>query len=335
MGNRSNSVCAWQHAFAVTRPALAVASGTFLTDLQDRFRANGVRDAVAKHEVGPIFGSFVGLMGLQGISDRAAFGFDAKNEPVTWRSISETLHADPLCSHLRSHWHFDGCGYRKAARTCAEPQLLASCPLPTLSLRKGSLNQAAFALALFIRNVSDGDLVAWIDRRLAEADPGADAPDRGAAMRDAVLGPLCEVYGVGPKVWSMLLADLLLGADPDRERWVTTGAGMIAIDSLVHNFLHRTGILRRLEAEHAYGPACYRPRGCASVIEGLARRIDAREFNPAHPAVFPRFVQAALWSFCAQGGYGICNGNRINDGQRCDQRYCPAFQCCDRIELRS
>jgi hypothetical protein len=59
------------------------------------------------------------------------------------------------------------------------------------------------------------------------------------------------------KVLSMALADLLLGADPNRERWVTTGASMIAVDTLVHNWLHRTGILRRLGAEHAYGPACY------------------------------------------------------------------------------
>jgi hypothetical protein len=35
---------------------------------------------------------------------------------------------------------------------------------------------------------------------------------------------------------------------------------MIAVDTLVHNFLHRTGILHRLDASHAYGPACY--HGC-------------------------------------------------------------------------
>lgn len=197
------------------------------------------------------------------------------------------------------------------------------------------MNQAAFSLALFIRDVCDGDLVRWIDRRLADADPGVNAFDRAAAMKDAVLSPLSEIYGVGPKVWSMLLADLLLGADPSRERWVSTGAAMIAIDSLVHNFLHRTGILRRLECEHPYGPACYSPEGCASVIGGLARRIDAREYNASYPANFPRFVQAAIWAFCAEGGYGICNGNKIDDRQRCDQRYCPAYSTCDRIVLRA
>ena len=45
---------------------------------------------------------------------------------------------------------------------------------------------------------------------------------------------------------------------------------MIAVDTLVHNFLHRTGILHRFHADHAYGLACYRPGGCADVIEAIA-----------------------------------------------------------------
>jgi hypothetical protein len=53
------------------------------------------------------------------------------------------------------------------------------------------------------------------------------------------------------------LANLLLGTDLKRERWLTTGASLIVIDTLVHNWMHRTGILRELGAEHAYGPACY------------------------------------------------------------------------------
>ena len=65
---------------------------------------------------------------------------------------------------------------------------------------------------------------------------------------------------------------------------------MIAVDTLVHNFLHRTGILHRFRAEHAYGVACYRPGGCADIIDTVAQQIDARQFNPA---AFPRSVQHA------------------------------------------
>ena len=82
----------------------------------------------------------------------------------------------------------------------------------------------------------------------------------------------------------MALADLLLGADPGRERWVATEAAMVVIDTLMHNHLHRTGTLRRFGAEHPYGARCYAAGGCADLIRGLAERIDAREFNPAFPA---------------------------------------------------
>jgi hypothetical protein len=110
---------------------------------------------------------------------------------------------------------------------------------------------------------------------------------------------------------------------------------MIAVDTLVHNFLHRTGTLRRFNAEHPYGLGCYGPNGCAEIIEGLARRIDTREFNPDFPACFPRFIQFAIWRFCAAGELNVCNGNRIDDRVGCENQFCPAFEDCDRVVLRS
>jgi hypothetical protein len=71
---------------------------------------------------------------------------------------------------------------------------------------------------------------------------------------------------------------------------------------LVHNFLHRSGILDRLNAGHRYGPICYQRTGCAGVLEAVAQCIDARTFNPDFPATFPRFVQHAIWRYCAQLG---------------------------------
>jgi hypothetical protein len=53
----------------------------------------------------------------------------------------------------------------------------------------------------------------------------------------------------------------LLKAGYGRPKWLKVGASMIAIDTLVHKFLHRTGILKRFEAAHPYGPGCYRPPG--------------------------------------------------------------------------
>jgi hypothetical protein len=46
--------------------------------------------------------------------------------------------------------------------------------------------------------------------------------------------------------------------------------------------------------------ACYRAGGCADIIAAVAERIDARQFNPAFPQTFPRFVQHAVWQYCSQ-----------------------------------
>jgi len=109
---------------------------------------------------------------------------------------------------------------------------------------------------------------------------------------------------------------------------------LIAVDTLVHNFLHRTGILARFKAAHPYGPGCYRPGGCAEIVRLVASQIDAREFNRGFPQVFPRFVQLAIWRYCSQQGFDICNGNRLDDRQRCQNRHCRLYRICDRIGLK-
>jgi hypothetical protein len=132
----------------------------------------------------------------------------------------------------------------------------------------------------------------------------------------------------------MALSSLLLGAPKKMVLWAEVGGSMIAIDTLVHNFLHRTGILQRFKAKHQYGLACYRLGGCADIIAAVAERIDARQFNPSYPKVFPRFVQHAIWRYCAQDGLDVCNGNRIDDAQRCDNLDCRVRLMCDRVALR-
>jgi hypothetical protein len=62
------------------------------------------------------------------------------------------------------------------------------------------------------------------------------------------------------------------------------------------NFLHRTGILARFNANHLYGAACYRPGGCADIIAAVAHRIDARQFNSAFPRMpLLRCLPQACW----------------------------------------
>ncbi|MEH2489457.1 hypothetical protein [Bradyrhizobium sp. AZCC 2230] len=190
-----------------------------------------------------------------------------------------------------------------------------------------------YSLFFFIRDVTDGNLVGWIDRSLARASVGT-AQNRAYRMRHALIEPLRNIYGVSDKVLNMTLADVLLAALASKPLWRETGSGMIAIDTLVHNFLHRTGITRRLGGEHTYGGSCYSVGGCADIVRRIARRIDARQFNPNYPQHFPRFVQHAIWRYSAQSELNVCNGNNIDDGLRCQNGNCALFRRCDRSPLR-
>jgi hypothetical protein len=109
---------------------------------------------------------------------------------------------------------------------------------------------------------------------------------------------------------------------------------MVAVDSLVHNFLHRTGLLAVFNRQHGYGAACYGDKGCEGAILVLSGIIDARSINPDYPPVFPRLVQLAIWRFCSEGGLDLCNGRRIDDGLACGRTDCPLGTRCSRQPLR-
>jgi hypothetical protein len=293
-----------------------------------------LRKAIRNRNTAALFDYLVAALSYQGISDEVAKNFMDRHGLPSWHTIDSALRRLPSCPKLRSYWHFYDCRYNKSRFTCAEPDHLAECPLPRSWLRNGRLNQTAYSLYQFVRDVGDGDLVGWIDHRLQAADE-APGPDRLARMRAALVDPLREVYGISDKVLTMALSQLLLGAPRSRHRWREVGGAMIAVDTLVHNFLHRTGILHRFGAEHSYGPACYRPRGCAEIIETAAGEIDASQFDRRFPRMFPRFVQYAIWRYCAQQGLDICNGNQIDDRKPCKNVQCILYPNCDRITLNA
>jgi hypothetical protein len=280
-----------------------------------------------------VFDWLLTTFNFQGISDRVAREYMDKHGTACWAAIEVSLRASPSCPKLRSYWHYQGCRYDKGSFTCSEPDHIDGCPVPRPRLRNGRLNQTAYSLFLFVRDIMGGDLIGWIDGRL-EAAAGPSATDLEATRQEALLGPLRNVYGVSDKVLTMALSSLLIGARHQRPIWFETGKAMIAIDTLVHNFLHRTGILRDCGIPHNYGAACYAPGGCAEVIRGVATRIDARSFNPKFPARFPRFVQHAIWRFCAADGLNLCNGNRIDDRKPCQITYCYLHQKCERKPLK-
>ena len=140
------------------------------------------------------------------------------------------------CDKLRGFWRFDDCGYQKGHGHCSRPEHLANCPLPRHDLRNGRLNQTAYSLFLFMRDVAGGDFVGWIDDQLAPTGQGID-PDALAIKREALIGPLRGVFGVSDKVISMAMSSLLLSAGRQRPLWSDVGASFVVVDTLVHNFL--------------------------------------------------------------------------------------------------
>lgn len=304
-------------------------SADFIQGARVSLKEQGVSSAVRAHDTAALFDWLLTTLSYQGISDQVASSYMEQHGRATWRQIEKDLAARPSCPRLKSYWHFHGCRYSKSRYSCSEPTHLPHCPLPRHWLRNGQLNQTTYALFLFMRDVAGGDFVSWIDARLEAASSLSE--HGGLARRKAALvDPLLNVHGVSDKVLSVALSDLLLGASGRRRAWIEIGGSMIAIDTLVHNFLWRSGILHRLTATHPYGPACYRPGGCADIIATAAGRIDARQFNPRFPRTFPRFVQHAVWRYCAQLGLDICNGNRIDDRQQCTNFNCTLYCICDK-----
>jgi hypothetical protein len=304
---------------------------SYVDDIRADLRDGGVIRAVRDHDTPRLFGWLMSMFSFQGIANRVAQDFIERHGNITWTAVERALAKSHACPKLDGYWAFHGCGYHKTSGICSEPDHIADCPLPRHLLRNGRLNQTAYSLFLFIRDVADGDLVRWIDRQVAAT---AGLPPTFATAHEALLEPLRNVYGVSDKILAMALSMLLIGAGKARPRWFEIGTRLIVIDTLVHNFMHRTGILHRFNAVHPYGAACYRPNGCCDILESIAAHIDATAFNSEFPKVFPRFVQSAVWRYCAEGGLDVCNGNQIRDEAACDNIYCRLYGSCDRIALK-
>lgn len=307
-----------------------------LTAMEANLQTGSLAEAIAARDTPWLYGWLVAVFSLQGISDAIALAYIDAHGNADWLTMKNELRTSkPACPKLQSFEAYGGCGYRKSARTCGEPDLLWSCPVPRLPLRKGDLNQLAASLFLFLEDVAQGDLVGFIDKTMTLARCGGSGGDPMDidGQRTALMKAFQPIFGVGPKLVSMALADLLIAAGPAWPDWVEIGRSMIVIDSLVHNFLHRSGILLALGATHLFGPACYGRKGCEVVLRDIAARIDLSAIWPGQTAHHPRLIQSAIWRFCSASTGGACNGRAINDRAPCGSTTCPVGQTCGRIVL--
>jgi hypothetical protein len=116
-----------------------------------------LRKAIRSRNTAALFDGLVAALSYQGISDEVAKNFMDRHGLASWHVIESALGRRPTCPKLRSYWHFYDCRYNKGRFVCAEPTHLADCSLPRSWLRNGRLNQTAYSLYLFVRDVADGD----------------------------------------------------------------------------------------------------------------------------------------------------------------------------------
>jgi hypothetical protein len=147
-------------------------SPSLLDEIRAELRAEKVRAAIRHHNTAAVFDWLMAGLSYQGISNQVAHDYMERHGRATWRDIDQKLGHDVSCPKLKSYWHFHDCRYDKVSRTCAEPDHIRRCPLPKHVLRNGRLNQTAYSLFLFIRDIADGDLIGWIDQQLQ----GANSP---------------------------------------------------------------------------------------------------------------------------------------------------------------
>jgi hypothetical protein len=250
-------------------------SASYLDDIRADLRDCGISRAVRDHDTPVLFDWLVEALSFQGISDAVAAGYMGQHGSVRWAEIAEALSRNPTCPKLGGYWRFYNCRYHKGARTCSEPGYFDACPLPRHPLRNGRLNQMAYSVFLFMRDVADDDFVGWIDEQLGAVDP--QSPDRLAACREAIIGPLRNVYGVADKVLAMALSSLLLSAGRRRPLWLEVGATFVAVDTLaaavrrpsVRGPVLPAGRMRR------HSPSARGKHRCSRVQPGVPRDVSA------------------------------------------------------------
>lgn len=285
----------------------------------------------------PLMASF----SYQGVSDRIADLYRNQHGDVTYLQISRRINeakeeSGKVCSRLQNFESFTGCGYKKGKQSCKNPRMLRRCPLPSHELRNGILNRKAYSFYFFLRDECKGDLIQHINEILGshlEASPTGDFDiDSIDKARSGLVSEFKKIHGVKNKLANMALSDLLL-ANGRNKKWVAVGYSMVAIDSLVHNFFHRTGSLKAFGSEHKYGSGSC-DESCRAIIYSIAKEIDASVLNKKHPKYFPRFVQGSIWAYCAENGLNVCNGRNIDDRKPCSMgEACRVSDLCAKIPL--
>ena len=127
---------ALDHAVRVMHGVCCLAgSASLIDDIRAELRAEGVLSAIRRHDIAPLFDWLMSALSYQGISDRVAYDYMEQHGRARWPDIEQKFSPGTTCPKLQSYWHYHGCRYDKLSRTCAEPDHIGACPVPSHDLR--------------------------------------------------------------------------------------------------------------------------------------------------------------------------------------------------------
>ena len=191
-------------------------AASLIDDIRADLRAEGIPTAIRRHDTATLFDWLISALSYQGISDQVATDYMERHGPATWADIDAKIR----WFHLPK----------------TQKLLATSTPVrcPPTSCATGGLTRWPTRYSCSFATLPMAIWSAGSTGSSSADDPAS--PDRLARLREALVGPLREVYGVSDKVLTMTLSCILLGAPKRQRLWHEVGAGMIAIDTLVHNF---------------------------------------------------------------------------------------------------
>lgn len=166
---------------------------SLIDDTRVGLAQHGVIAAIRRHDTPVIFDWLLDMVSYQGVSDSIAYGYMERHGRARWHDITNALVGESSCPKLTCYWAFEVAATARARGRAPIRSTSQRGPLPRHDLRNGRLNQTAYSLFLFMRDLAGSDIVAWIDERLGAIDL-APAPDRAARLRQALLDPLGHIY---------------------------------------------------------------------------------------------------------------------------------------------
>jgi hypothetical protein len=111
---------------------------------------------------------------MVGGSDQSNQGYyDRQKTKPTYYGIQKAI-KKAACPKLASFEAYQDCGYRKMAKTCNNPDLIAACPVPQLNMKRGGLTQMAFSLFFFLRDVCRGDFYRFVKDQFGDGNLSED-----------------------------------------------------------------------------------------------------------------------------------------------------------------